>query len=206
MSTVSTVLTSARYDLRDTNSSRYLYSNAELMDYLNRAIRVLDAELRGLNSDWVHQQTTLSISTNASTVSQAAGWAAVRSLWIGDDEITKKSLDYINAKRKSVTAAGQPDYYAQNGVTLIFERRSNNDYTITSHIDKFAPLIASTGDPMPFNGEFDDPLMASVILLAKNRNELSLVTDAVLHDLFKSASMKNVIKRNFVPKRRHLGF
>lgn len=204
MSTAGSVITSARYDLRDTDETQY--SGSELLDYLKRAIKVLDAELAGLNSDWVETQTTISLSTTASTVTQPSHAHSIRTLWIDDDEIRKRDLDVIRRKRQLIDSAGQPDYYANQGTSIIFERKSNGSYTITAHINQYTPALASSNTTMPFNGEFDDSLRQAVVILAENRQKRDLNASAVLHDVFQSATMKSVIKRNHVKKDYYLGF
>uniref|UniRef100_A0A6H1ZTW8 Uncharacterized protein n=1 Tax=viral metagenome TaxID=1070528 RepID=A0A6H1ZTW8_9ZZZZ len=203
MATASSVITSSRYDLRDTGSIEY--SDAELLEYLNRAIISLDAALASLNSDWVEDETTWTLTTNASTLTQTTNVRTIRTLWIGDDRIWKTALDEIRRKRKFITAAGQPDYYAQNGTTIVFERKADQSYTVTAHINKATGTL-TTSSNMPYNDEFNEPLRQAVVLIAKARNELSVVADAALFEFFMSAATVNVIKRKYIPKKYYLGF
>ena len=202
--TVASVITSMRYDLRDGSTLQYV--DLELVEYLNRALRVLDATLSGLKSGWVSNEDTatkLLITENSSTKSTAA--IVVREVWIGSDQLEKKDHDVIYYKRQFISDTGQPDYFAEEGTNLIFERTADQEYDLEIYYDKRATALTAVGN-MPYDDEFNDPLREAAIILAKRRNEYDVNLDAVLHDFFMGAALKKEMIRKFKPRRYRLGF
>lgn len=204
MALASAIITSARYDLRDTDSTQY--TDAELLDYLNRSLTQLYAVLGSLHSDWVHasdSSKTLSASSNSVTV--PSDFATIRSLWIDDDELSKQDVDYIYYERKFITTAGQPDYYAIEGASIIFERTADQNYPLIIYYNKKATDLVSSGS-MPFSDEFNQPIRQAIVLMAKNRNEYNVVGDSALYDFFMSACTAKAVMRRYAPKRYRIDF
>jgi hypothetical protein len=204
MTLASSVITSARYDLRDPDKTEY--TDPELLDYMNRSMVQLYAVLGAVKSDWVsttNVATSLLIATNS--VAVPSGFSTVRSVWIGSDEIIKTSVDDIYYKRKYITATGQPDYFAIEGATLIFERTADATYALTIHYNTSSTALVAAGT-MPFSDEFNQPIRQAIVLMAKNRNEYSVSGDAAIYDFFMEAVMSKVISRNHTPKRYRINF
>lgn len=202
--TVDDVITSARYDLRDTNDIEY--ADAELIDYLNRSVLTLSSALSSLNSDWVHASTDLTLSTGDNYTAQPSDCAAVRQIFISQDEVIKKSVDFIYQQRQFTSGiTGKPYYFAQEGTNLVFERTADADYTLTTRYDQLQSTLTSTSS-MPYNDRFNQVIREAVVLIAKHRQDRSVITESVLHDFFLNHALTSVIKRNFVPKRYVIDF
>ena len=204
MALASTIITSARYDLRDTGSTEY--SNAELLDYLNRAQVQLYSVLHSLHSDWVHaSDTSTTLLEDGNSVSVPTDFSTVRSIWIDTDMLSKKDVDFIYYKRKHITGAAKPVFYATEAQTFIFEHTADQDYDLTIYYNKDSTALESSGT-MPFNSKFDQPLRQMIVLQAKSRNEYDIMGDAAIYDFLMDAALGNVISRNRQPKGYRLNF
>lgn len=204
MALASTIITSARYDLRDTGSTEY--SNAELLDYLNRAQVQLYSVLHSLHSDWVHaSDTSTTLLEDGNSVSVPTDFSTVRSVWIDTDMLSKKDVDFIYYKRKHITGAAKPVFYATEAQTFIFEHTADQDYDLTIYYNKDSTALESSGT-MPFNSKFDQPLRQMIVLQAKSRNEYDIMGDAAIYDFLMDAALGNVISRNRQPKGYRLNF
>jgi hypothetical protein len=202
--TVANILTSMGYDLRDASSLQY--PSAERLEYLNRALRALDAFLSSLKSGWVSDEdTSVTLSQAANSATKPTGTIVVREVWIGSDQLYKKDHDVIYYKRQFISGTGQPDYFAEEGTSLIFERTADQDYTLEIYRDQRATALTAVGN-MPYDDEFNDPLREAAVILAKRRNEHDVNLDALLHDFFMQAAITKEMRRKFKPKRYRLGF
>jgi hypothetical protein len=204
MALASAIITSSRYDLRDTGSTEY--TNAELLDYLNRGQVQLYSVLQSLHSDWVHaSDTSVTLLEDGNSVSVPSDFASVRTIWIDDDMLTKKDVDYIYYKRKHITGTAQPVFFATEAQTFIFEYAADQDYDLTIYYNKDSTDLELT-DSTPFNGKFDQPLRQMVVLQAKSRNEYDLMGDAAIYDFMMDAALGKVVSRNRQPKGYRLNF
>lgn len=204
MALASAIITSARYDLRDTGSTEY--SNAELLDYLNRAQVQLYSVLHSLHSDWVHaSDTSTTLLEDGNSVSVPTDFSTVRSIWIDTDMLSKKDVDFIYYKRKHITGAAKPVFYATEAQTFIFEYTADQDYDLTIYYNKDSTALELAGT-MPFNSKFDQPLRQMIVLQAKSRNEYDIMGDAAIYDFLMDAALGNVISRNRQPKGYRLNF
>lgn len=107
MATAQDIINSARYDLNDYQTG-IEFDDTELLNYLNRMIGVMDAELASLNSDLVEaEELTIDCVANQNYVdlsSMNSGlWDSLRSVWIGDDQVYKIGIDYLRYKRHWIT-------------------------------------------------------------------------------------------------------
>lgn len=204
--TVANIITAARYELRDPNATQFDSDNVELTGYLNRALVQLDNALSAMNSDWVlTEDATTTLSAAANSVTTPARCVRVRKVWISSDKLIKKLPDYIYYKRKFITATGQPVYFAHKAATIIFEQTADANYDLTIYYDQKTSALTPGGN-MPHDDEFNEALKQAMILLAKNRQEGGVVTDAALFDFFTQAAIGKVIGRKTTPKRYKLGF
>ena len=205
MATAANLITDGRYDLRDASST--LFTDAELLAYLNRALVQLDKALLSVNADWIREtDEDTDLYEDDDYVDLSSSVVSIRSVWIGSNQIIPKSVDYIDYKRKHISSQGQPDYYAMKGETLIFEREADQKYsTLVIHYNKKSAVLATTDD-MPFNDRFNEPLRQMMVLLAKNRQELSPVMDSELFNFFMDSALGEVITRNYTPRRYRTDF
>jgi hypothetical protein len=204
MALASAIITSARYDLRDTGSTEY--ANAELLDYLNRAQVQLYSVLQSLKSDWVHaSDTSTTLLEDGNSVAVPTDFSFARSIWIGDDLLTKKDVDFIYYRRKYITGTAQPVFFSTEGQTFIFEYTADQDYDLTIYYNKNGTDL-ELADTVPFNGQFDQPLRQMVVLQAKSRNEYDIMGDAAIYDFLMDAALGKVIARNNQPKGYKLNF
>jgi len=204
MALASAIITSARYDLRDTGSTEY--SDAELLDYLNRGQVQLYSILQSLRSDWVHaSDTTITLEEDDNSVAVPTDFSTVRSVWIGDDLLTKKDVDFIYYRRKFVSGTAKPVFYATEAQIFIFEYTADQDYDLTIYYNKDSTDLELT-DTMPFNSKFDQPLRQVTVLQAKSRNEYDILGDAAIYDFLMDAALGKVISRNHQPKGYRINF
>lgn len=203
--TVATIITNGRYDLRDTNSTQF--ADTELVTYLNRGLVQLDASLMSLKSDLIHAtEESVDLASAANSVVAPSDLMSIRSVWIGSDRLIPKPVDYIYYKRKHISATGQPDYYAEEGLNIIFERTADQAYSeLVIHYNKKSTALTTSG-AMPFNDMFNEPLRQTMVMLAKARQEYDIVTDGALLNYFMDAAMTSVITRNYTQRRYKMDF
>lgn len=208
MATVASVITLGRYDLRDVNTT--LYTDVELLAYLNRALGQLDRALLSLKSDLLHNEdtsTNLAVATNSVTI--PTGAISIRSVWFTDDkkQVLPKSVNYIYYKRIQIgSTTGQPDYYALEGTSIIFERTADATYSdLAIYYDKSSTALTAIGN-MPFSDRFNDSMRQMMVLCAKHRQELSPAIDAEMYNFFMDAAMGEVISRKYAPRRYKTDF
>lgn len=205
--TIASVITEARYDLRDINST--LYTDAELYYYANRGLIQLDNVLSAMNSDWVYNEASLTLASGALYVAVSTGCMVVRSAWISSDELIKVSPQRIFDERKYIgTGTGQPYYFAEQGVNLIFERTTDQAYTVKAYYDKRATAFSTTTPTatMPYNDEFNSAIREMIVILAHKRNEINVFPDTEVYNFFFEKLSGNVVRRNHVPIRSVLDF
>lgn len=204
MATAANIITSGRYDLRDTGSN--LYADEELLDYLNRVRKLMYSALLAVHSDWVHAtDSSVSLSSGASSATAPTTAASIRSVWYDDDQLVEKPVDYIYYKQKHIDSTGQPNYWAHEGSNIIFERTADAAYTLTAHYNTKGSDLAS-GDDMPFDDTFNEVIREGMVLMAKNRNEVPGSINAQLYNMFNNQAMADIISRKHCKKNYFLGF
>jgi hypothetical protein len=201
--TVASILTSMRYDLRDSDARQFV--DDELVDYINRGLTILDSTLAAKQSDWVHKtDDSFTLASGSNEESYPTDFKTVRSIWEDSNQIVKKDVDYIYYQRKFITT-GRPYCFAIEDTNFIFDYTADQEYTLTVHYNKKSTALTTSGN-MPFNDDFNLVLQQGAVLFAKNRNNKELNIDAVIGSMFEEAANKNVLKRNFVPKNYRLDF
>jgi len=206
MTTISAVITEARYDLRDPNST--LYTDAELYYYANRGLFQLDNVLSAMNSDWVYNEASLTLESGLAFVASSTGSMVVRSAWISSDELIKVSPEKIFEERKYISGTGQPYSFAEQGAILIFDRTTDQAYTVRAYYDKRATAFATTtpGAAMPYGDEFNSAIREMIVTLGHKRNEVNVFPDTEVYNFFMEKLAGNVIRRNHTPIRATLDF
>jgi len=203
VATVASVLTSARYDLRDTNTK---YADAELVAYANRGLVQLDAVLSSINSDWVDTTAAVTLASGASSATAPTRCLRLRQVWYDTTQLIPAPLSTIRYKQQVYSdSTGQPTYYALNGSNIQFDIVSDAAYALTAMFDQRSADLTSGGN-MPYGDEFNEPLRESIVIMAKRRDEFDVNLDAILYDFFMSAATQKAMARIYVPKPYYLGF
>jgi hypothetical protein len=203
MALVSSVISSARYDLKDTDSTQY--TNAQLLDYLNRSCVQLVSYLGSIGSDWVKKSSDLSLLSGNNYVALPTDFSTPISAWIGTNEIEKFSWEQIIYDQRTISTSNKPSRYAIDGSNMIFDTTADANYTVECVYNRTISELALT-DTMPFNSEYNQPLRQAIVLIAKNIDEYDVSGDAALYDFFINACAIKTIQRNHNRKYYNLGF
>jgi hypothetical protein len=207
MATVQTLITSARYDLRDYGKG-LVFDNAELLDYLNRMVGLMDSTLASLDSDLVEAQSdgdiTLASGAKAADISSALNsglWDNIKDIWIDTDQLTQVSVDCMRRERIWVgSTTGQPYYWALHGTDILFERLADANYSLDIYYNKRTAALTIT-DSMPYNSIFDETFRELLVGNAKAKKEGRISrSDGFYSELFRRRAMQENLRRNFVPK------
>lgn len=202
MATVSTVLTQLRYDL--SSISDIIWVDAELVEYMNRAIRILNSELVAINSDLVHSTDTKTLALAGNSVAEPTSCYSLRSVWIEDDELKVVDVDEIYEDRQYIeTDTGQPLKVAHSSATLIFDYTADAAYTVTIYFNTLVSDV-TTASSMPYSDRFNDQLKTAVAMFAKHRAGILANPDIEIANLFRTVSLRKQFSRMGKPK--HIGF
>jgi len=207
MATVQTLITSARYDLRDYGKG-LVFDNAELLDYLNRMVGIMDSTLASLDSDLVEAQDencTIASGAKYSDISadlNSGLWDNIKDVWIDTDQLTQVSVDWIRKERiwQGDTVTGQPYYWALSNTSILVEKNTDQEYTLDIYYNKKTDTLALT-DSMPYNSIFDETFRELLVGNAKAKKEGRISrSDAFYSELFRRRAMQENLRRSFVPK------
>ena len=122
-----------------------------------------------------------------------------------NDEVVKKSTDYVLYRRKQASETGRPYYWAHEGTNIIFDKKADQAYGLFIHFNQKTDTLA-VGTTMPYNGEFDTALREGMVFLAKHRNDDADSISAALERMFKTTVMRQAVRRNYIPRRYQLDF
>lgn len=118
MATAQSVINDARYDLIDFVDGVGVgieFDDAELLNYLNRMIGLLDAQLSALNSDLVHGTdddlyTTANLDYLDISSMNSGNWNKIRSVWRDSatriEPVTMNYMHYTRKYRRSMLESG----------------------------------------------------------------------------------------------------
>jgi len=126
MATASQIIASARYDLKEYKGQKM--ETAELLEYLNRAVIILDGILISKDSDWVHQNAiSVALSTGQNKITMPTRCASVRSIWYDSKLVTCSDLTFAASTDTIIsTATDFSDYFEEND-TIGISGSSSND-------------------------------------------------------------------------------
>ena len=207
MALVQTLITSARYDLRDYGKG-LIFDNAELLDYLNRMVGIMDSTLASLDSDLVEAQSdgdvTLAEDAKYADISSDLNsglWDSIKDVWIDTDKLTQLSVDKMRVKRIwNSSTSGQPNYWALSETNLLFEYDADDDYSLDIYYNKKTDTLTLT-DSMPYNSIFDETFRELLVGNAKAKKEGRISqSDGFYSELFRRRAMQENLRRNHVPK------
>jgi len=208
MTTPDTLITVARYDLRDIDVAEYTV--AELLEYLNRAIFQLDYTLSGIGSDLVMaEDTSKTLVSGDNSVAVPTNTIIITDVWIDTTQLSPMTPPArLYYERKWISSTGQPDYWCVIGQNIEFEETADADYSLTLYLDKATGTLLIDGT-LPYADQFNDTLRQAVVVQAKNRNEFDAGMDGALMKFFSQAVMSKNIMRRYAPQmpaRRKLDF
>jgi len=213
--TLSALIGKLRYDLRDT-VQEYTYADAELVEYINRAVDNLDFELSRINSDLVAKKSTVTLSQNAEHAELPTKCILVRDAWIGTAQLNPLTpYSQLQYDRQRQSATGKPTYFCQAGNYIEFNKTADQEYTVTLFYDVGTYTAQSNPssldliltDNMPYNDIYNNSIKQAVVLQAKARNDISGIEGAMMQIFSAAVRSREAIKRNLPPpQRRKLDF
>lgn len=199
MATVATLLTSARYDLKD--FSGQMWDDTQLVDYLNRVVIVMDNVLSSLRSDrCIDYNATATLSATDNSVAVPSNTNQVLDVWIGSDLKYKTTPQDIYARRiYNGGATGEPQHWAPTDETMIFDYTADDDYTIKI-IRTVKTATLTTSSNMPYDDKFNEYFREAVINMAHKAKDNAVVNvDSMYFEEFKRIAMMDVVTRGYVP-------
>jgi hypothetical protein len=125
MGTVSSLLSSARYDLVDYETG-LVFDDDELLIYLNRMIGLMDSTLASLMSDLVYTEETTIDTVASQAYVDISGmnsglWSDVRDVWIGKIKLTGIPVELMYYERKFYSGDAFPYYWSLQDQNILFE-------------------------------------------------------------------------------------
>jgi len=194
MSTVADILTSVRYDLKDTAGVNFEFTssgeeNGELIDYLNRGLGHLAALLQQYGSDLVKKAGTITITAGVregtlptdfvrfayegrnetgytSKIGEHRPLARIQGETAWLKEITlAEALEYLS------TSTGKPTKVCLLNNQALFLPYADAAYTADVFYYYNPAKLTISASVIPFSGIFDQVLQQFVVTLALNRDE-----------------------------------
>ena len=210
MTTVATFIDSARYDLRDYQTG-LAWDDDEILEYVNRMVKVLDSTLASMNSSFVHgtEDETLASAANyidLRTNLNGGKWDSIRSVWISSTQLEKLSVDEMYYERKFITETGQPYFWALENPNIIFEKTSDAVYTIRIHYNKKTGTLTSAST-IPYNDVFNEIFRELLVMHAQAKRENKIMqADQLYTAMFRQRAAQEQLRMDYIPKIYKLGF
>lgn len=206
MATVQDIITSARYDLRDFGGQKL--NDAQLVDYINRIIILLDRILINKCSDFTMSSTSMTLSAGNNTATAPTRGHIIDAVFNDSVLLMKESLSdvmYRYQMNNESSSTGTPYYWAYNNGTVYFNIEADVEYTFTVYYHIRTDTLAIT-DTLPYNDFFNEYIREALVIMAsKARDDKIVNVDQQFYTMFKAAVNDAVIGRNFTAK-RWLGF
>jgi hypothetical protein len=208
MATAQNIIDSARYDLVDFVDGVGVgieFDDTELLNYLNRMVGLLDAELSSLNSDLVEAEE-LSIDTVSSQAYvdisglNSGLWHRIRTVWIGATRLEQVSLNYMRYTRRFRSGDARPTIWALSGTQILFPSGADAAHTdLAIYYDKKTAALTLSSN-MPYADIFNEFLREMLVMCAKAKKE-GLVdrADVTFQNLFRMRAHRETIARSFIP-------
>jgi hypothetical protein len=207
MATLASLITAARYDLTDYDTG-IVFSDEELLVYLNRMFEIMDATLSAMNSD-----LTKEIETGIDTVADQAYvdlsaalnsglWQSVTEVWLGQDQLVKRSVDVVWYYAKFRSTSERPWIWALHNRKIIFPAGADQIHTdlIIQYHKKTGDLASSAS--MPYNDIFNEFFREQLVLHSKMKRlgPQAIQGDQAWNSAFKRVAMAEVIRRGWCKK------
>jgi len=169
MATVQSVIDSARYDLVDFVDGVGVgieFDDAELLDYMNRMVGLLDSNLSSLNSDLVeskdetHETTTGQDYVDLSSTLNSGNWLDIRSVWLGSNKLEKVSLDALRCANMHRSGNATPTIWALSNRKIMFPQGCS---AITDLSDGYASTDWANVDINAYDETTDVTITANAV-------------------------------------------
>jgi len=167
VTTIDQELVKTRYELSDSDKTQY--SDPMLVSFTNDSISALASFLASVNSDWVFEDSTETITSGDNYFTLPEFFNTPITVEINNTVVTRKTTRDIKRWQQELSA-GTPDHYSIHKLTMIFERAVGSDTDVYIQYNEH-PAVLELGDSMPYNDEFNIPIRGAAIIIAKNRNE-----------------------------------
>ena len=209
MATAQSVIDSARYDLVDFVDgigTGIEFDDAELLNYLNRMVGLMDTQLSALQSDLVEAEET-GIDTVASQAYvdisglNSGLWHRIRSVWIGSTRLEQVSLNYMRYTRQYRSNDARGTIWALSNQQILFPTGMDSAHTdLNIYYDKKSAVLTLSSS-MPYFDIFNEFFREMMVTAAKAKKEGVLDrADSLFTEMFRSRAMQEEISRGFVPK------
>lgn len=204
---VSDLIESARYDLRDFGGQKF--DDDQLVNYVNRIIKLLDDLLITRNSDFTMKHASATLATGENTATAPANVNTIIHLYSGSNIITKESLIDVMDRYQvndENSSTGNPSYWAYRGNNIYFDIEADDDYALDAYYH-VKTAILTADNYMPYNDFFNEYIREGIVSMAEKARENKVATvDTQFYNLFKHIVDSAVVGRNFVPKPYYIGF
>jgi len=194
MATAADIILSARYEIRDEEAKEF--SDAMLLNFLNRGVQPLSAALVRIKSDWVNDTENITLSSGNSSETLPALFVSDITVRIGTSYLVKKSVSTVR-HMLVLSSAGQPENYAIRNTTIMFDKEANADYTVVLEYNKKEDTLLATAD-MPYNDDFNDTLRSFIVLCATSSANERVLNEASINQFFYASLFSKTIDRTHI--------
>ena len=209
MATAQSIIDSARFDLVDYVDGTGVgiqFDDAELLNYLNRMVGLMDAQLSALQSDLVEAEEldidTVDTQAYVDISALNSGlWTRLRSVWIGSSRLEQVSLNYMRYTRQFRDGDAKPTIWALYNDQILFPSGCDSSYTtLAIYYDKKSDALTRSSS-MPYNDRFNEFFREMMVMQAKLKKQGQISRpDAMSQEMFRSRAMQEEIARGFIPK------
>jgi len=200
---VSDIIKSARYDLQDYSGVKW--NDAQLLNYVNRIIKILDDLLIAWCSDFTIHHATTTLSSGENTITPPDYTNNIVLLYIDSVTIIKKSMIDVAALyqcNKENSSTGKPSYWAHNNSNIYFNIESDDDYTLDAYYHIKTSTLALT-DYLPYNDFFNEYIREAIVMMStKTKDDKIINVDMQVYKLFQSIVDSIVVSRKHIPRVR----
>lgn len=207
MATVSTLFSNLRYDTGDYGGQKY--SDTQLIQYLNRAIWVLDSELIKVKSNETLTSSTLTLASGADSISTSAYYDSIRALFQDVNRVYQ--MDYGKLLKRRIdlgSNTGPPKYFSFVDQTIQVDYTADQEYTdVYAHYDNRATVITAVGDSTPYSSKYDNYLRQALLSVSTaSRDKQVPQFDQIFEKIFKDVVLRQVISQRIVRPKNRLDF
>lgn len=206
MATVATLFSNLRYDTGDYGGQKY--SNTQLIEYLNRAIWVLDSELIKVKANETLNSGDVTLVNATNSIAGPTGSDSIRALFQSTNRIYQMEYGVLLKRRLDLGSnEALPRYFSFVDSTIQCDYTSDQEYTLTAHYDKRSTVIAATSDSTPYSSKYDIYLRQALLAVSTASRDKNVPQfDQIFEKIFKDAVMRQVISRKVVRPKAKLDF